>query len=146
MPNLSYLETFLRSEYDELVTKVSVSESFLVNETISFDDDRLIKTTALWDTGSTHTSISTKLIKKLGLTSKLKCRVKFGISEGEFFDYKVNLYLPNGIVIDNIEVCAIPYNEDEPQIIIGMDIITLGKFVIVSDGEKFHLDFHMTSK
>lgn len=88
----------------------------------------VIEVKGLWDTGAVCTTITSGLAAALGLTpmgfetvyhANGSCRAK---------KYKVNIILPNGIEISNLDV--LEGNLHGCDALIGMDIITQGDFAL----------------
>ena len=84
---------------------------------------------AIWDTGATNSVISPLIVQKLGLSSIDKS-IMSGISyKNRVSDVVVaTIVLPNGKIINDkrFSVNEIPGTE----VLIGMDIITMGDFAI----------------
>lgn len=84
---------------------------------------------AIWDTGATHSSISPRLAKSLGLASIDTIRVDTAGGETKVCDvYLVDLQLPNDIRITDVSAAGLDLGKDE--FLIGMDVITLGDFAV----------------
>lgn len=90
---------------------------------------------AVWDTGATISAISKKVVCKCGLTpmeETLRTRYADGrIAEGP--KYLVSLRLPSGASISSIEVGS--RVGDEVDVLIGMDVIARGDFLVLGGGE-----------
>lgn len=83
---------------------------------------------AVWDTGATHSAISEKVVRVLGLKPLRQERVLTVAGERWANVYLVNLYLPNRVGIIGLPVTdAVLTDED---VLIGMDVISLGDFSI----------------
>lgn len=116
------------------------------------------KFTALWDTGATHSCISEKLIKKLGLIP-----YRTAIAKTAKHKYETNVYAVTIILFNEKDERVIfPFisasegiftNEDEQNdiskqeidVIIGMDIITKGDFAITNLNGKTIFSFRYPS-
>jgi len=98
----------------------------------------------LWDTGSNRTVINNHLIEKLNLQSNGDGFLDT-LSDDKFPSktYKINLILPGKIEISNIEV--ISGKTRSCDILIGMDIISQGDFVISNYNGKTTFIFHKPS-
>ena len=81
---------------------------------------------AMWDTGSQFTFLSNRIIEAL----QLKPTGRMGLSgingESEADVYTVHVVLPSGDAVINVEALGSDYSDYD--VIIGMDIITLGEF------------------
>jgi hypothetical protein len=86
---------------------------------------------AIWDTGATNTVISKKLTSQLGLipTGKTTCNAVNQRYEAD--TYIVDIGLPNGLMIKAVQVTAAD-NLVDYDLLIGMDIITLGDMAITN--------------
>jgi hypothetical protein len=99
---------------------------------------------ALWDTGATASCISKALAEKIGLISVGRRKLK-GISEiYKANEYIIDLNLNNGVVINNARVAEF-LNCDNFDVIIGMDIITLGDLSITNSNNKTVVSFRIPS-
>jgi predicted aspartyl protease len=103
-----------------------------------------VKLKALWDTGATGSLIRPEIATKLQLQSLGK--ILMSTPSGKDVPsnvYSVNLYLPNHVVIPKIPVSeGIPNNCD---MLIGMDVITLGDFAVTNYMGHTTFSFRMPS-
>lgn len=89
------------------------------------------KIDALWDTGATNTVISKTLAEYLGLKPITMVTTFSADGKHDSYVYKVDLWLPNTVVVTDLpvtEALEIP----DFGILIGMDIITMGDFAITN--------------
>ncbi|HNW23616.1 MAG TPA: retropepsin-like aspartic protease, partial [Candidatus Dojkabacteria bacterium] len=88
-----------------------------------------VKITAIWDTGATHTCITEKLAKQLGLipTTKRETQTAGGSEISDV--YIVDIGLPNRYKIKSVQVGAVKIH-DGIDALIGMDIIGAGDFSV----------------
>lgn len=107
---------------------------------------------AIWDTGATHSAITKKVADELGLKPTGIVEVKYGSGKATTNTYLVNISLPNGVMIGQMrvsEVNLIPddnvSDDQQPQLLIGMDIIGIGDFAVTNFGEKTTLSFRVPS-
>jgi predicted aspartyl protease len=100
---------------------------------------------ALWDTGATGSAITPAVAKLLGLIPTTKTNVQHadGISLQNV--YYVNIYLPNKVVVPFVKATECNNIVGNFDIIIGMDIISLGDFAITNVGNKTTFSFRMPS-
>ena len=99
---------------------------------------------ALWDTGATRSLVASDLAKKLALTPVGKGPVRHGGGSDERFRYLVSFGLPNRFVIPGVLVSEQPAIEGF-EVILGMDVITLGDFAITNAGRQTWVSFRMPS-
>jgi len=98
-----------------------------------------------WDTGATNTSISPDIIEALKLKSIGKTKVStYG---GHIVDsdvYTIDLMLPGNIKIENLKVLSA--DSDDYDVVIGMDVMTLGDFCLSNKEGKTCFSFRLPSK
>ena len=99
---------------------------------------------AVWDTGSTNTVISMKIVKALGLRPIGEAIVgSFGGGSTSSL-YLVDIGLPTKDVVLELEVIGSEDMEDY-DILIGMDIINYGDMAITNKGDKTTFAFRIPS-
>lgn len=99
----------------------------------------------IWDTGATASVVSRRVIDKCGLkpTGMAQAHTAGGIVPTE--TYLVNIMLPNGVGFSNITVTRGDLSEGA-DILIGMDIITRGDFVITNKNGNTVFSFRFPSQ
>ena len=104
------------------------------------------KFVAIWDTGASSTCITKRLAAKLGLKSTgiIKNSTAGGLRPAATF--LVNVFLPNHVVVPDITVHDMEDNEDGFDVLIGMDIISLGDFSISNYDQQTIFTYRMPSK
>jgi hypothetical protein len=100
---------------------------------------------ALWDTGANRSCVSARLAERLNLF-KIDTADTSGIN-GVFssFVYLVDIILPNMISVRNVRVAEF-IDDNDFDVIIGMDIITCGDFAISNYGRKTVVSFRVPSQ
>ena len=96
------------------------------------DSTRVVKSRALWDTGAVTSVIDKSLVEKLGLVPFDSGRVYTAQGFYESSMYLVDVLLPNNIIVKGLRV-----GDGEFQgfdMLIGMDVISLGDFHLTNDG------------
>jgi predicted aspartyl protease len=101
---------------------------------------------AIWDTGATMTVLTKKIVRQLNLTPTGKVTVRNTSVEQLRDTYIVNLYLPNKVMIPNVRVTDCEDILGDAELLLGMDIITLGDFAITNFQGKTVLSFIIPSK
>ena len=93
-------------------------------------DGSMMAVNALWDTGSTESLISEKIVKMIEpiLKSKAKYVTKDTVIESE--TYAVSLSLSDEITFRDVLMKKADLSDKNVDIIIGMDIISRGDFEI----------------
>ena len=98
---------------------------------------------ALWDTGATTSCISKNVVDELGLIPIGKKRISTPSGQDCRDTFFVNIYLPNKVVIPNIEVVVTDIIGFD--VLIGMDIIGLGNFAVSNFNKKTVFTFRIPS-
>lgn len=124
----------------EIVTKawVSVPEK-------QIKDCKFTSYNALWDTGASNSVVTPKVVKQLGLTPSGRVQTHHAGGTSDVNTYKITLMLPNNVIIPNINVSECAEQDGRFDVIIGMDVITLGDFTISGQGAKRMVSFSMPS-
>ena len=109
------------------------------------NDCKFSQYNALWDTGATNSVITPKVVKDLNLIpiGMGQSRHAGGVSDVNI--YMVTLMLPNNVIIPNVKVSECAEQEGRIDVIIGMDVITLGDFSISGQGDRRMVSFSMPS-
>lgn len=101
---------------------------------------------AQWDTGATATCISKKLVEKLNLLPTGKVRVSTPSGTGIMNKYVVNLILNNEVRIQNLIVMDSEIGNQGIDVLIGMDIISIGDFAVSNYNGKTQFSFRIPSQ
>lgn len=112
----------------ELVTGIYIGQAFN-KETKNIPQRHTKELKAVWDTGATGTSISKVLAQQLRLDNIGEIEIEGVTGSAICNKYLVSLYLPNGVVIPEIEVSDCEGNIG-CDVLIGMDVITYGDFAM----------------
>jgi hypothetical protein len=128
-----------------LQNEIQVSEAF----DNSIESPQPIKKpyVCIWDTGATLTVISKNVIDGLGLQPSGKVNLHVvgssdSPTEYETNTYLVNLYLPNNVVIT---AKAAESSAAGCDVLIGMDVISLGDFAVTNHNQKTTWTFRLPS-
>jgi predicted aspartyl protease len=98
---------------------------------------------ALWDTGATNTVISVDFAKSLCLEPTGEVEMVHAGSMSICNKFIVNITLPNQVNIAGVEVTEAPLSGFD--MLIGMDIITLGDFSFTNKDGKSCFSFRIPS-
>lgn len=126
---------------NRIITDCGICQAYIPNTNGTHPPVKTYK--ALWDTGATKSSISSKIASDLGLQSYKFAKVHHAKGQDMTNVYKVNLILPNHIGFSCISV--LEGNLFGFDILIGMDIITQGDFVITNRDNKTVCSFQIPS-
>jgi len=107
---------------------------------------------AIWDTGATHSAITKRVVEDLKLqpTGVRETRHAGGKSSNN--TYLVNIALPNMVMVPHVRVTEVQLipddnvaDDQQPQLLIGMDIIGLGDFAVTNADRKTVFSFRIPS-
>ena len=104
----------------------------------------MVEFSALWDTGATNSVISRKVVDACGLKSTGVERVYHAQGEAVVETYLVDITLPT-----HMEVHGLPVISGAPQgmdVLIGMDIIGAGDFVVTNRNGRTKFSFRIPSQ
>ena len=99
---------------------------------------------AMWDTGATNTLISSKIIKALGLKPFGKSGLSSANGVIETDTYLVHVGIPSGSIVTNI--LALEDDNEDYEVVIGMDIITQGDFAFSNKDGHSTFSFRIPSQ
>jgi len=130
-----------------LITDVSISlPSTDISEINTIDKHSFI---GIWDTGATSSCITQNVVKKLDLKPISITKMTTG---GGVFDrnvFLINIYLPNKVTIPFVKVVEVSDltqdTNDKVEVLIGMDIISMGDFSITNKDRKTCFSFRIPS-
>lgn len=99
---------------------------------------------AMWDTGATNTLISPKIVKLLGLKPFGKSGISSANGIIETNTYLAHIGIPSGSVVTNVLV--LENENDDYEVVIGMDIISRGDFVFTNHEGHSTFSFRIPSE
>jgi len=115
-------------EYSHILREIKTPIS--IYSSCNSAEGKCVETYALWDTGATHSVFTPKIVQDLGLIA-VDTKIVSGIDKEKSSDIVVaTILLPNAMVLPGrrYSVNFIP----GADVIIGMDIISMGDFVITN--------------
>lgn len=118
----------------------------LINAAVAESANGLLPVQAQWDTGATGTCISRELVQKLGLQPTGKVRVSTPSGLGVMNKYLINLILNNEVRIQNLIVMDSEIGKQGIDVLIGMDIISLGDFAVSNYDGRTQFSFRIPSQ
>jgi methyl coenzyme M reductase subunit C len=102
--------------------------------------------TALWDTGAAMSCISEAVAKQLSLVPTGMMNIQTPSSTKSVKTYLVNVELPNHLNVNDVQVCETDIGKQGIEMLIGMDIITLGDFSVSNFNNNTVFTFRYPSK
>ena len=97
----------------------------------------------IWDTGATNSVITKKIIDELNLKPIGLVEVHHAAGKSFANRYLVNIILPNNVVIQSVAVTEGALIAMD--MLIGMDIITLGDFAVTNKDNRTTMSFRIPS-
>lgn len=98
----------------------------------------------LWDTGATMSAVTRRVATDLGLSTEALIPIRHaGGASADVPQHYVNLQLPGGVLIVGRAVAQLPLASFD--VIVGMDIISLGDFAISNLNGKTTFTFRIPS-
>ena len=102
--------------------------------------------TALWDTGATISCVSEVVAQQLNLVPTGMMNIQTPSSTKAVKTYLVNVGLPNHLNVNDVQVCETDIGKQGIEMLIGMDIITLGDFSVSNFNNNTVFTFRFPSK
>ena len=100
---------------------------------------------ALWDTGSTGCMVSQRVVDLCDLRQEARGPIRQVTGTTERIPrYVIDLYLPDGLVIRELFVALGEF--DDCDVLIGMDVITLGDLAVTNAGGQTVFTFRVPSQ
>jgi hypothetical protein len=129
---------------ESIITPVSIRQSEKLCQIMELRSEET-ESRALWDTGANRSCISARLAHRLGLI-----RIDTSDTAGvggvlSSFVHLADIGLPNRISIRNVRVTEF-IDDDDFDVIIGMDILTCGDFALSNYGRKTVISFRIPSQ
>lgn len=130
-----------------LLTPIMISFPTMDESKIS--NAKVYECKGIWDTGATGSCITKKVSNSLGLipTGAKDVHTAAGLVKQN--SYEVNIYLPNKLIIPFVTVSECEALTSDPneqiEVLIGMDIISLGDFCVTNHNGKTCMSFRIPS-
>ena len=127
-------------------TYTGITKKLITEATIKFGDKEYKTSTALWDTGATNTCISKNVVNQLGLISNGKVKIKTPSGEMWVNEYRVDIKLVNeNVIVDNVYVTDSEIGNQGLDVLVGMNIISLGDFTVSNHNGQTVFSFRIPS-
>ena len=137
---------------DIVMKTFTIEYSVIVNKLITHADimcnkKRVFHTyVAQWDTGATNTCISKKVAEALNLEPINKEMATSPLGMRECLVYNVEILLDNDVSIPAVNVYETDIDNQGIDLLIGMDVIQRGEFIISNSEGKTKFSFSMPAK
>ena len=126
-----------------LVTDAGISQAFDHNTT-TINKVSFKKYNSIWDTGATNSVISQKVVDECGLKPTGMVNIVHADGTSHCETYLVRVFLRNNVGIPQVKVTKTNLGPDT-DVLIGMDIISLGDFAITNKDGKTVFSFRIPS-
>ena len=137
----------LNREYDSLVNVIQ-TDSIIMPSIDEITKSGQLKYTQVssmvWDTGATNTLISSQVVDALELVPLEESLVEGVGGIVKSLVYEISLYLANDIVFKNVK--ALCSDIGDYDLVVGMDIIAQGDFVVRNNQGKICFSYRYPSK
>lgn len=131
------------SKVEAIITSLAVCEAVELTENMIIP--KVYRTiNCMWDTGSTNTMITKEIVDELGLKPYGRAIVSDNSTVEESDTYLVHIGLPTGNTVLKLEVMLT--NSEDYDVVIGMDVITMGDFVLTNAEGKSVFSYRYPAK
>lgn len=132
---------FIENQFSSLIDVV-VTDAWITAPT----GEHVLKVKAIWDTGSTHTLITDRVVNFLRLkpTGKSEVVSLGGVSLES--TYVVNLNLAENLHIDLLRTIGCKALGRDLDVLIGMDVIRRGDFILSQSNKATYFCFQLPAK
>lgn len=127
-------------------TSYSEEKWRLINEVTLNTMKGIFTSKGIWDTGANSSCIQHDYAELIGLKPKKESLVRGIMYSGARPIYEAEIVLPGGIVIPKVELVETNFPDAEFDIVIGMDIISLGDFAVSNYDGKTVFTFRYPSQ
>lgn len=124
-----------------IITELQLMPAHKLEETVSPYE---IQCRGLWDTGAQGSTIKDSLAQELGLPCIGQQKMRGAGGRYTAKKYLAGLKLPNNTVIPSIPLSGFP-GYDDFEMLIGMDIILRGDFLVSCEKGTIHFSFQFPS-
>lgn len=135
------------AEYDRrvnvLMSPCEISQAFSV-DTASTGPSDYQSFEAIWDTGATHSVITQAVVDACGLLQTGVKRSHTANGDCDSPSYLVSIKLPSNLIIRSLNVACLKISGTD--VLIGMDIISMGDFAISQFAGKTTFSFRCPSQ
>ena len=118
----------------------------LINSAIIESEGHVVPVKAQWDTGATGTCISKNLVKSLDLVPTGMVQVQTPSGTATLNKYIINLILNQELRITGVPVMDSEIGNQGIDVLIGMDIISVGDFAVSNFDKKTQFTFRIPSQ
>ena len=147
MPDRPLTPSFFTARYESLSRVLRTREVGISRSRGTAAEEPTVRPySAIWDTGATNTSITTRVVTECGLAPTSVAKVT-GVHGTQLSNvYLIDVYLPNRVIAEEVEAVESPALAGElDDVLIGMDIIGLGDFAVSNFQGKTTFTFRIPS-
>ena len=136
----------ITKSHDTIASAIYTSAGISLPEEFQEENFPVRWVKALWDTGATHTAVSDRLANELNLPFEDFVDVSTATGIMRVPVYPVRISLPNNLIFEEIEAVQFSYtDEDDCDLILGMDIMTQGDVALTNSEGRTVFSFRVPS-
>ena len=98
-----------------------------------------------WDTGATGTCISQNVVDALNMKPYAKGIAHSPTGPKEVSMYHISLVLPGSCTVNDVDAALTYFGDENIDVLIGMDVITLGDFAVSNYNGRTMFSFRIPS-
>lgn len=133
------------TEYPGIVNVIATDVAIAPQANLGTPNVPQVQTQAIWDTGATGTVITKKVAQALNLKPTGITRVQGVNGVSMKNTYIIMVRLPNNVTITHIEATECDELNGPFEVLIGMNIIAMGDFVVTNSEGKTVFSFRIPS-
>lgn len=118
----------------------------LINSAVVEYENEVVPVKTQWDTGATGTCISTELAIRMNLAPIGMQKVQTPSGSAILNTYIIDLVLNDEVVIKNLNVMDSEIGKQGIDVLIGMDVISIGDFAVSNYQGKTQFSFRIPSQ
>jgi len=123
-----------------------IEKKLITEAVIKYQEEMVRIKNAMWDTGANITCISKTVCDRLQLIPIGEAIVLTPLGESIVEKYLVDIELSKGFTVTDVEVLSTEIGQQGLDLLIGMDIISLGDFSISNFNGKTQFSYRCPSR
>ena len=134
-----------KTDINAFTTKYQGISAVLINDVSVVCGTASYEAKALWDTGAFATCISRRFADDMHLVPTGKQKIQTPSGSMDVVNYLVDVILPNDVTVPDVVVFETAIGNHGFDLLIGMDIISLGDFAVSNYEQKTSFSFRIPS-
>lgn len=132
--------------YHAYTTSYKGLSNRLINDIELESNGSIVNSIAQWDTGASNTCISEETAKRLSLVPTGMIQVNTPSGKIICYTYLIDILFPNNVTIKDVKVTGTKIGSQGIDVLIGMDVITLGDLAVSNYNGATTFSFRIPSK